>query len=156
MMQADEEGVTPERELEERLPKPRKTTRKLGKMLSLRETLKRKKPAFNRQESWRFIRVKSSWRKPKGIDSKMRVKTKGWPKSVDVGYRTLKRVRGLHPSGFEEILVHNVRDLEGITPSQAVRISHTVGERKRADIVGRAEELQIVVLNKRVRSIDAY
>ncbi len=156
MMQADEGAVTPERELEARLPKPRKTTKKLGKMLSLRETLKRKKPTFNRQESWRFKRVKSSWRKPKGIDSKMRVKTKGWPKSVDVGYRTLKRVRGLHPSGFEEVLVHNVRDLEGITPRQAVRISHTVGERKRADIVGRAEELKIFVLNKRVRSIDAY
>jgi len=155
-MQADEEGFTPEHELEERLPKPRKTTKKLGKLLSLRETVKRKKPVFNRQESWRFKRVKSSWRKPKGIDSKMRVKKKGWPKSVDVGYRTLKSVRGLHPSGFEEVLVHNVKALEGIKSSQAVRISHTVGERKRADIVGRAEELKIVVLNKRVRSVDAY
>lgn len=155
-MQADEEGVTPEHELEEKTPKPRKTNKKLGKLLSLRETLKRKKPAFIRQESWRFKRVKSSWRKPKGIDSKMRVKKKGWPKSVDVGYRSLKRVRGLHPSGFEEVIVHNIKDLDGIKPSQAVRISRTVGERKRADIVGRAEELKIFVLNKRVRRVDAY
>ncbi|MEM2597607.1 MAG: eL32 family ribosomal protein, partial [Thermofilum sp.] len=55
---------------------------------------------------------------------------------------------GLHPSGFEEVLVHNVKDLERIDPKrQAVRIAATVGRRKRAEILKRAEELGITVLN---------
>jgi len=45
-----------------------------------------KKPKFKRQESWRYIRVKSSWRKPKGKSSRMRRRIKGWPKLVSVGY----------------------------------------------------------------------
>jgi large subunit ribosomal protein L32e len=125
-------------------------------MLSLRETLKAKKPEFIRQESWRYKRVKPSWRRARGLDSKMRTKRKGWPKSVEAGYRSPKSVRGLHPSGFEEVIVHNVKDLDEITSDQAARIGHTVGRRKRADIVERAEELKIYVLNKRVRPVETY
>jgi large subunit ribosomal protein L32e len=155
-MQSEEETGSPEQEGEERIPKPRRTNRQLSEMLSLRETLKGKKPEFNRQESWRYKRVKPSWRRARGLDSKMRTKRKGWPKSVDHGYRSPKSVRGLHPSGFEEVIVHNVKDLDEITSDQAARISHTVGRRKREDIVERAEELKIYVLNKRVRPIETY
>jgi large subunit ribosomal protein L32e len=155
-MQSEEETSSLEPEREKRLPKPRKTNRQLSEMLSLRETLKSKKPEFNRQESWRYKRVKPSWRRARGLDSKMRTKRKGWPKSVDHGYRSPKSVRGLHPSGFEEVIVHNVKDLDEITSDQAARISHTVGRRKREDIVERAEELKIYVLNKRVRPVETY
>ena len=155
-MQSEEENDSLEQEEEERIPKPRKTNKQLGGMLSLRETLKGKKPEFNRQESWRYKRVKPSWRRARGLDSKMRTKRKGWPKSVDHGYRSPKSVRGLHPSGFEEVIVHNVKDLDEITSDQAARISHTVGRRKREDIVERAEELKIYVLNKRVRPVETY
>ncbi len=155
-MQSDEENGSPEQEGEERIPKPRKTNKQLSEMLSLRETLKGKKPEFNRQESWRYKRVKPSWRRARGLDSKMRTKRKGWPKSVDHGYRSPKSVRGLHPSGFKEVIVHNVKDLDEITSDQAARISHTVGRRKREDIVERAEELKIFVLNKRVRPVETY
>ena len=36
----------------------------------------RKKPKFRRQESWRYKRVPDKWRRPHGIDSKMRKKVK--------------------------------------------------------------------------------
>jgi len=153
-VQSDEAIDRPEHEDDARLLTPRKTDKRLGDQLALRETLKGKKPDFVRYESWRYKRVKPSWRKPKGVDNK--IKCKGWPKSVDVGYRSPKSVRGLHPSGFEEVIVHNVQDLDAITPVQAVRISHTVGRRKRADIVERAEDRKIVVLNKRVRPVETY
>lgn len=139
-----------------RIRKPRKSNAELGRLLAIRERLKGKKPDFVRQESWRYIRVYPSWRKAKGIDSKMRLK-KGWPKSVNVGYRSPKAVRGLHPSGFEEVLVHNVGDQEGIDPNrQAVRVAHTVGRRKRSNIVEKAEALKIYVLNKRVRPTGVF
>jgi large subunit ribosomal protein L32e len=110
----------------------------------------RKKPKFRRQESWRYKRVGDTWRKPHGIDSKMRKKVKGWPASPTIGYRSPKKTRGLHPSGFLETRVQSVEDLGGIDPElQAIRIARTVGGRKRIEILALAEEKGIHVLNPR-------
>jgi large subunit ribosomal protein L32e len=118
--------------------------------LALRKRLKSKKPKFRRQESWRYKRVSEVWRKPDGIDSKMRRKKKGWPKSVEVGYRSPKAARGLHPSGYAEVLIHTVDDVDDVNPeTQAIRIAHTVGARKRIEITARAREKGIHVLNPR-------
>ena len=117
-------------------------------LVRLREKVKRKKPKFVRQESWRYVRIKESWRRPRGIDSKMRLRKKGWPKVVKIGYRGPRKARGLHPSGFEEVLVYNVWDLEGLDPErQAVRIAHGVSSRKKLEICTRADELGIYVIN---------
>ena len=86
----------------------------------------------------------------------MRLKKRGWPKSVEKGYRSPKQVRELHPSGFQEIIVHNVKDLEGVQSIQAIRIAHTVGRKKRIEIIEKAEELKIYVLNKRVRDVETF
>jgi len=116
--------------------------------LKLRERLKSKKPRFRRQESWRYKRVSQVWRKPDGIDSKMRSKLKGWPKSVEIGYRGPRSARGLHPSGYEEVLVRNADDLARIDPKiQAARIAHAVGMKKRAEISLRAGERHIYIVN---------
>jgi large subunit ribosomal protein L32e len=110
--------------------------------------VKHKKPKFRRQESWRYKRVPDKWRRPHGVDSKMRKKVKGWPASPTTGYRSPKKSRGLHPSGFVEVRVYAVEDLGGIDPElQAIRIAHTVGKRKRLEIVATAEERGIHILN---------
>ncbi len=117
-------------------------------LLELRRMVKARKPEFVRQESWRYKRVRENWRKPKGIDSKMRLQVKGWPKIVKVGYRGPRVARYLHPSGYRDILVHNVEELSRLDPSRdAARIASTVGARKRALIVSKAKELGIKVLN---------
>jgi large subunit ribosomal protein L32e len=106
------------------------------------------RPAFVRQESWRYVRIHPEWRKPKGVDSKMRRQDKGWPPLVRVGYRGPAEARGLHPSGHYEVLVHRPGDLEGLVPGRDVaRIGGTVGARKRASILERATELGIRVVN---------
>jgi len=116
--------------------------------LELRTRLKSKKPKFRRQESWRYKRVSEVWRKPDGVDSKMRRKVKGWPRSVEIGYRGPRKAHNLHPSGYEEILVRNVDDLAKVDPKiQAIRIAHTVGMRKRAEISMRAGEKHIYIVN---------
>jgi len=123
-----------------------------ARLMMIRARIKRKKPRFLRQEWWRFPKFKNNpkWRKPKGIDSKMRLKKKGKPRSPSIGWSSPKAVRGLHPSGYEEVLVHNVKEVEAINPSrQAARIAGTVGRRKRELIVARAKELGIKVLNAR-------
>jgi large subunit ribosomal protein L32e len=80
----------------------------------------------------------------------MRRKIKGWPPTVNVGYRGPKATRGLHPSGYKEVLVYNTGDLKKIDPkTQAARIAHTVGKRKRAKILVEARKKKITILNLR-------
>jgi large subunit ribosomal protein L32e len=117
----------------------------------VRKILKGKKPTFVAYESWRYKRIKRRWRAPKGIDNIVRHKRKGVPKSPSIGYGSPKKVKGLHPSGFEEVLVYNVKDLDKIDPEkQAIRIASTVGRRKAVDIMDSAESKTIWLLNPRV------
>jgi large subunit ribosomal protein L32e len=126
--------------------------KELRELLAKRKKEKRKKPKFQRQESWRYKRLRESWRRPRGLDSKMRKKVKGWPSSPNSGYRGPRKGRGLHPSAFREVMVFNLDDLNGVNPKvEAIRISHSVGERKRIEIVNKAKEMGIYILNPRGR-----
>ena len=119
--------------------------------LAKRAIISGRRPAFKRQEWFRYQKLGESWRRPKGIHSKMRRNLKRRPPIVDIGFRGPAEVRGFHPSGFEEVMVYNVDGLEGIDPkSQAVRIGGTVGTKKRIVIQERADELGIRVLNRMV------
>ena len=119
-----------------------------AKALKLRERAKRKKPEFARPESWRYIRLKENWRRPRGLDNKVRKSFSGWPPLVKAGYRGPKVARGLHPSGYKEVLTHNAEDLKEIDPkTQAIRIAHTVGKRKRARIITEARKKKLTILN---------
>ena len=117
------------------------------RLLTARRIQKGKKPEFRRQESWRYKRVHPSWRQPKGIDSKMRLKMGGRPKSVEIGYGSPSRIRGRSGSGHVEVLVFNVEDLSKVTPSQVVKIAHVVGRRKRVGILEKAKALELYVVN---------
>lgn len=125
------------------------------RLMRLRKKISQKRPHFRKFESWRLVRIKDYWRKPKGIDNKMRQKRKGWPRTVNVGFRSPKAVRYLHPSGMEEVAVHNVGDLTIVDPeTQVARIGRTVGRRKRRAILKEALELNIRVLNTRNMELD--
>ncbi|MDQ1280209.1 MAG: large subunit ribosomal protein L32e [Thermoproteota archaeon] len=150
-----EEGITESTRKREKKTES-KAGNELSRLLAVRQLLKSKKPDFIRQESWKYKKLSSSWRRPKGIDSKMRTKEHGWPKSVGVGYGSPKKVCGFHPSGFKETIVHNVNDLININSDIVVRISHTVGNKKRLEIVEKAKELKLHVVNaKEVNKVES-
>ena len=78
----------------------------------------------------------------------MRMNRKYRPARVRIGWRGPKKSRGLHSSGFEEVMVYNSKDLEKIDPNtQAARIGSSVGTKKRIGIEKEAEKLKIRVLN---------
>ena len=121
------------------------------KALATRDAQGRKQPKFRRQEWYRYKRLsRSGWRKPKGYQSKQRLNMKYRTPMARVGYGKIKAARDLHPSGFEEVLVHNTEGLDGVNPStQAVRIGRGVGNRKRSAIHDKADEMGIRILNRR-------
>jgi large subunit ribosomal protein L32e len=123
---------------------------KQKEQLVIRRQIKKRTPHFLRDEGFRYKRIPKNWRRPTGYTSKLRMNLKYRPSKVRVGFRAPKIVRGLHPSGFEEVMIHTVKELETIDPKkQAVRIGGTVGTKKRLDIAKRAGELDIRVLNMR-------
>lgn len=110
---------------------------------------RKRKPRFVRKGGNHMKRLGEKWRKPRGIDSKMRASIFGKPKRPKVGYGNDRRVRSIHPSGYREILVSNPNDLEPLNSStQAARISRNVGLLKREKILVRANELGIKILNR--------
>ncbi len=113
------------------------------------------KPQFNRQDYHKKKRVPTSWRRPRGQLSKQRRGIKGKGDTVEAGFRTPKAVRGKHPSGFEEVRVHNVDDLDGVDGDrEAVRIASKVGARKRERIEEIAEDENIRVLNPTYEEVE--
>jgi large subunit ribosomal protein L32e len=114
------------------------------------------KPQFNRQDYHMKKRTPESWRKPRGNLSKQRRGIKGKGAMVEAGYRSPQAARGLHPSGFEEVRVHNTSDLDGVDgDTQAVRIASSVGGRKREQIEDECEDREIRVLNPTYIEVEA-
>lgn len=109
-----------------------------------------RRPEFLRQEWHRRKRLQTAkWRKPKGTHSKARQHYAYRRNVVSIGYGSPKEARHLHPSGFREVRVWSVKDLEKIDPEQeAARVAHQVGMKKRLDIEEKADELGIRILNR--------
>ena len=120
--------------------------------LAKRSEAKGHNPEFVRPESWRYKRLETTWRKPKGVDNHQRKqKSRGRPGIVKIGYGGPKDSRGLHPSGYTDNLVYTVDDLKKLDPgADGVRLGHSVGTRKRKEIIAKAVESKFKVFNARV------
>jgi large subunit ribosomal protein L32e len=118
--------------------------------LSKRAEVDGRRPEFLRQEWYKRKRLQGAkWRKPRGMHSKMRQHYAYRRNVVSIGYGSPKEARYLHPSGFKEVMVHNVKDLARINPeTEAARVAHPVGMKKRLAIEAKADELKIRVLNR--------
>jgi large subunit ribosomal protein L32e len=144
----EEETEAGEEIQEYKVKKKAKLSKETRRSLNIRRKIKSRTPEFLREEWFRYKRIPKNWRRPDGISSKMRRNFKYRPSKVRVGFRGPKDVRGLHSSGFEEVIVYNVNDLEGINPKkQAARIGGSVGTKKRLDIEKKANELDVRILN---------
>ncbi len=124
----------------------------IKRLLRVRRRQKERKPEFRRYCWNKKLRLRDkSWRRPRGLHNKLRKRYGGkWSGrvTVNIGFGSPKAVRGLHPSGYEEILVYTVKELEKVDPEkQAIKIASCVGMRKRLEIEEKAKEMGIKVLN---------
>ncbi|CEG38689.1 60s ribosomal protein l32-1-like [Plasmopara halstedii] len=95
-----------------------------------------------------------SWRRPKGIDGRVRRKFKGAIKMPNIGYGSNKKTRHLLPNGFLKFVVNNVAELEVLlmhNRKYCAEIAHNVSGRKRREIIERAEQLNVRVTNPNAR-----
>merc|ERR1712141_696060 len=121
-----------------------------------RERVKKRTKKFIRHQSDRYKKVKSNWRKPKGIDNRVRRRFKGQYKMPNIGYGSNKKTKHVCPDGFKRFVVNNVKELEVLMMQNrtfSAEIAHCVSSRKRKDIVERAAQLAIKVTNPNARII---
>ncbi|KAH8922088.1 60S ribosomal protein L32 [Atractiella rhizophila] len=121
--------------------------------------VKRSKP-FARHQSDRYHSVKSNWRKPKGIDNRVRRRFKGQIAMPSIGYGTNKKHKHTLPNGFKKLLVSNPHQLSLLmmhNKSFCAEIAHNVSSRKRIAIVEKAKVLGVKLTNSgaRVRTEEA-
>ncbi|KAL6077155.1 60S ribosomal protein L32, variant 2 [Balamuthia mandrillaris] len=118
--------------------------------LSKPNIVKKRIHKVKRFQSDRFHRVKESWRKPRGIDNKVRRRFRGTIRMPKIGYGSNKKTRHLLPSGFHKFRVFNVKDLEVLlmhNRTYAAEIASSVSSKKRKEILERAAQLDIKVTN---------
>jgi len=95
-----------------------------------------------------------TWRKPKGIDNRVRRRFSGTIRQPTIGYGSDKKTKFLRPDGFKTFLVHNPSDLSTLlmhNRTVAAEIAHNVSSRKRINIIKRAIQLNIKVTNAGAR-----
>ena len=73
-------------------------------LLKIRKRIKTRKPKFIRQDAHKKKEVNDKWRKPKGRDNQMRLKRKGYPQVVSIGFKKSKQE--------EQFIIHNQNDLK--------------------------------------------
>merc|ERR1712154_624830 len=116
--------------------------------------VKKRTKQFTRHQSDRHGKLKRNWRKPKGIDNRVRRKFKGQYKMPNIGYGSSKNTKHMLPTGFRKVLIHNIKELEVLMMQNkklCAEIAHGVSSKNRKLLVERAQQLCIRVTNPNAR-----
>jgi large subunit ribosomal protein L32e len=120
----------------------------MKELLLHRKNLKARKPVFLKQDTHKKPGIAKKWSRPRGIDSKMRLRLNGYRRMVTKGWKSPAAVSGLHPTGLKPVLVHNEAEARSIDrKSDGLMISSNVGLKKRIQMLKIAQELGLTVLN---------
>ncbi|MFA6023202.1 MAG: eL32 family ribosomal protein [Candidatus Pacearchaeota archaeon] len=106
---------------------------------------------FVRRNTTQYLRLgkkrnkSKRWQKPKGRDNKMRLKFKGYPKTVSIGYAKSSNIRGKIEDKLP-VTIRNVKDLMKVK-TENIAVLGRVGGKKKLEIVKKAKEMKIEIFN---------
>ena len=121
-------------------------------MAEIKKTTARKKPKFLRTDWHKKIRlgrgVKKNlkWHGAKGRQNKLRLNRKGRMQRPKVGWGAEGDVKGF-VDGMEVVRVENVKDIEAVKKGVGIIIGK-VGKKKRLDMIKKANEMKVKILNR--------
>lgn len=118
-----------------------------SRLLQVRKAIKSRKPEFIQQDYHKKRRLSRKWKRPTGIQSKMRHQFKGYARRVKQGWRSPAVVRGFHSSGLIPVMIYNIKELDNVQKGQGIIIGSNLGTRKKLLIIEQAEKLNIQILN---------
>ncbi len=111
-------------------------TEKINELVEKKIIRKKKYPKFERQRTHTKKRLGNKWRKPKGIQSKLRRQVKGHSKLVRIGYGGDKRTKGMDRNALIPSRICNLKDLKELEKDKnSVIISHKVGLKNKLTII---------------------
>lgn len=118
--------------------------------------VKKKKTTFDRFECHRHLRIARSWRRPRGIDCRVRRKYRGVLRTPKAGYGSNKKTIHLLPSYKLKFTVNNMKELECLlmnSDKYCAEIGRKVGAVLRIQILKRAKELNVAITNMKSSKI---
>ncbi|XP_045146684.1 60S ribosomal protein L32-like [Echinops telfairi] len=116
--------------------------------------VKQRTKKFIWHQSDHYVKIKRYWRKPRGINNRVRGRFKGQILMPNIGYGSNKKTKHMLPSGFRKFLVHNIKEMEVLlmcNKSSCAEIAHKVSSKNRKAIIERAAQLSIRVTNPNAR-----
>jgi len=126
---------------------------KMNKLLEVRKKIKGKKPEFIQQDYHKKRRLSKKWKRPTGLQSKMRHQFKGYNRRVKQGWRSPVEIRGYHGKGLKVLLVRTLKDIESADKDLGLIIQSSVGLRKKLILLEAAEKKGLTVLNLRIDNV---
>merc|ERR1719181_1249528 len=107
---------------------------------------------FSRHQSDRFKRVKKNWRKPRGIDSRVRRRFRDAVTMPNIGYGTRKNDRyKMRKTGKYCLVVRNEKDIECLlnhNNSYDIYMQHSLSVNTRKILIEKAKILGLKVINE--------
>ncbi|MCB9362442.1 50S ribosomal protein L32e [Candidatus Woesearchaeota archaeon] len=120
----------------------------MKELLDIRKAVKSKKPTFSRQDSHKKPKLGTVWRRPKGLQSKMRLMKRGYKRRPEVGWGSPKSVKGLSPEGLMPVSIASAADVEALDAKKdGAMLKRTLGTRKKSEIVKALVARKITILN---------
>jgi large subunit ribosomal protein L32e len=114
---------------------------------------RKNKPTFLKKDWHKLIRLGSTvkknrkWRAAKGRQNKIRLEHRGQQARPKIGWSNSKLEKG-KVNGLYATRVENVQELTKLKHSSAIIVSGKVGEKKKKEIIAKANEMKMKILNK--------